>query len=387
MIKNYKLCEVVEIIMGQSPPGDSCNDIGNGIPLVGGAADFGEKSPISKRYSISPTKLSQVGDIIMCIRATIGNLNWADKEYVLGRGVAAFRVTEKVDAKYLYYWLFSQKQYFIDQGKGATFLQITKKDIEDAIIPVPPLEEQKKIARVLNKAQSLIDKRKEAITKLDELVQAVFLDMFGDPVSNPKGWEKVNFKDVISELKYGTSTPPTFSDKGYKFIRATNINFGEITEDNMLFISDEEAKKIPKCELEQNDIIFVRSGANSGDNAVVTKEYEGQYGAYDIIVKPNQGLVSSIYLNTLFNSSYLSHVIHPLTRRAGQPHLNADQIKGLNISLPPLELQKKYECVYTNLKELTRKQIKLLDENSQFFNALLQQAFKGELSIKDEINA
>jgi type I restriction enzyme S subunit len=165
--------------------------------------------------------------------------------------------------------------------------------------------------------------------------------MFGDPITNPKGWNTCELREGIKEIKYGTSTPPVFSEEGIPFVRATNIKAGRIIENDMKYISEEEAKKIEKCKLALGDTIIVRSGANTGDNAFVSEEYVGAYGGYDIIVKLNEK-INYIFLNAILNSVYRDIIIQPLTRRAGQPHLNSEQIQSLVIFMPPIELQNQF---------------------------------------------
>ncbi|GLH65319.1 restriction endonuclease subunit S [Parageobacillus sp. G301] len=317
--------------------------------------------------------------LITCRGATCGEINICQPySYVTGNAMALDSLDkEKVDLKYLYYYL--KYRGFKDVISGSAQPQITRNNISKIKIYLPDKNRQMLISRILDKAQELIDKRKAQIEALDQLTQSVFLDMFGDPITNNKEWPVISFSQVIKEIRYGTSTPPKFAEEGYMFVRATNIKNGKITKDNMLYISHEEAESIQKCKLNLGELIFVRSGVNSGDNAVVTEEFAGHYGGYDIIVQIDQNLVNPHYLNSLFNSSYLEVVIKPLTRRAGQPHLNADQIKGLKIPLPPIHLQQEFTVNLKKIekqKELLQKSLMDLETN---FNSLMQRAFKGEL--------
>lgn len=282
------------------------------------------------------------------------------------------KLQDKINIKYLYYFLKTVN--IPDTGYNRHF-----KYLKEAIIPIPSLKIQVEIVNLLDKMNDIIGKRKQQIEDLSSLKKSTFLDMFGDPMNNKKSWEVMRFDTVINSLRYGISSPPIFSDIGHMFIRATNIKLGYITKKNMFYIDDAEAEKIKKCKLELGEIIFVRSGANSGDSAVVTKEYEGHYGAYDIIVNPNTELVNEYYLNVLFNSSYLEFVIKPLTRRAGQPHINADQIKSLPVQIPPIHLQndfaEKVKIIDNQIEVLVQSKKDLLS----LYNSLMQKAFNAEL--------
>ena len=154
-----------------------------------------------------------------------------------------------VDTGYLAYALehMNLSKYYT----GATIPHIYFKDYKKEKFPLPPLDEQRRIAAVLDKVSGLIAKRREQLDKLDELVKARFLEMFGDPVSNPKGWNNGTIRDVVSEVKYGTSRPAV--DGGtYKYLRMGNITF-----DGHLDLSDLKYIDIPDSELEK---CLVRKG-------------------------------------------------------------------------------------------------------------------------------
>ena len=134
-----------------------------------------------------------------------------------------------------------------------------------------------------------------------------------------------------------------FSEDGvFKFIRATNIKEGRITEKDMLKISAEEASKIEKCRLNGNEIIIVRSGANTGDTCVVTEKYRDQYAGYDIIITLDLKIANPVFFNELMNTHYMQAVIKPLTVRAAQPHINSEQVQNLPMLVVQLPEQEQF---------------------------------------------
>jgi type I restriction enzyme S subunit len=110
----------------------------------------------------------------------------------------------------------------------------------------------------------------------------------------------------------------------------------------MVFISEEDGRSIEKCRLNSGEHIIVRSGANTGDTCVVPHKYAGHFAGYDIIVEPDDNVISAVFLNELLNTSYMETVVKPLTKRSAQPHLNTEQVKALPIIDAPLELQNQY---------------------------------------------
>ena len=365
--------------------------IDGGYPLItskninNNKIDFSNVNYISEEDYIKINQRSEVsnGDIIMPMIGTIGNpvIIDTDKKFAI-KNVALFKLAnnETILSKYFYYILKTQdiKRQLESNKRGGTQNFVSLKNIRDLKIPLIDILEQKKIVEILDKAQQLIDKRKKQIESLDELVKSKFIGMFGDPITNPKGWNTCELREGIKEIKYGTSTPPVFSEEGIPFVRATNIKAGRIIENDMKYISEEEAKKIEKCKLALGDTIIVRSGANTGDNAFVSEEYVGAYGGYDIIVKLNKK-INYIFLNAILNSVYRDIIIQPLTRRAGQPHLNSEQIQSLVIFMPPIELQNQFADFVKQVDKLKFEMEKSLKELEDNFNSLMQKAFKGEL--------
>ncbi|HAT4311814.1 TPA: restriction endonuclease subunit S [Clostridium perfringens] len=284
----------------------------------------------------------------------------------------------KVNTKYLYYYMSKYIEVLRNQSIGGVIKYIKLANLTEAKIPIISLDKQIKIIEILDLAQMIIEKRKKSIELLDELVKSKFIEMFGDPITNSKEWNTFELREGIKEIKYGTSKPPIFSEEGIPFVRATNIKFGRIIENDMKYISEYEAEKIEKCKLSLGDTIIVRSGANTGDNAFVSEEYVGSYGGYDIIVKLNEK-INYIFLNALLNSIYRETIIQPLTRRAGQPHLNSEQIQSLVIYNPPIELQNQFADFVKQVDKLKFEMEHSLKELEDNFNSLIQKIFKVDL--------
>ena len=152
------LDSVAKIIMGQSPSGDATTDDASYTPLIGGAADMGDDCLSIIRYTKKPTKFSEKGDVIICIRATLGKPIFSDGKYCLGRGVAALRPST-VLKDFLRYALINFEQYLYDNANGTTFLQIASKPLKQMPFPLPPHDEQQRIVELLD----------ELFAKLDEV--------------------------------------------------------------------------------------------------------------------------------------------------------------------------------------------------------------------------
>ncbi|MFX5547438.1 restriction endonuclease subunit S [Acinetobacter baumannii] len=376
-----RLDKVCRITMGQAPSGDSYNFDGNGLALIAGAGDFGNETPEPKKFTTAAGKKSEVGEIILCIRATIGDLNWSDKEYCLGRGVAGlFGHTDKLDQKYLWHWLKNIAPLLKSKGKGATFLQVTKEDICSLEIILPPLSEQRRIAQILDQADELRQKRQQAIEKLDQLLQSTFIDMFGDPVSNPKGWDLKAVGDV-SESKLGKmldkKKQSTENDQ-YKYLRNANVQWFKFDLSD-LFEMEFNEKDRKNCELKYDDIL-VCEGGEPGRAAIWKNQLENCYFQKALHrVRLDTTKILPEYFVWLFwfyskNGGFDDHITV-----ATIAHLTGVKMKAMKIPIPPLKLQEEFKQKVLEIDNLKTKheQSSKLVEN--LFKSLQNQAFSGNL--------
>ena len=179
-----------------------------------------------KGYESSGTCLLPKNSILLTSRAPIGNVAIAGRDMCTNQGFKSLIPGDDVDYLYLYYCIKNYSLHLQNLGNGATFKEVSKKIVEEFEIPLPPLKEQKRIATILDKADNLRRKRAQAIQLADEFLRAVFLDMFGDPVTNPKGWEQVMIKNMADVIT--GNTPPRSSSEYYgnyiEWIKSDNIN-------------------------------------------------------------------------------------------------------------------------------------------------------------------
>ena len=233
--------------------------------------------------------------------------------------------------------------FAVGKSAGSLSPRVKWEHLKNYEFELPDMDKQRELAELLWAMDATKKSYQKLIAATDELVKSQFMEQFGDPVTNTQGREVRPFKDFMLDIRYGTSQPPTFSEFGeFKFIRATNIKAGRITENDMLRISADEATKIEKCRLNGNEIIIVRSGANTGDTCVVTDEYRDQYAGYDIIITLNLEIANPVFFNELMNTHYMQAIIKPLTVRAAQPHINSEQVQNLPMLVVPLPEQEQF---------------------------------------------
>lgn len=275
---------------------------------------------------------------------------------------------------YLCKYIQGKNTFLNSQARGATIKGIKIDVLANLELEEIPLEEQVKISETIDKVKEILDARKSELLELDKLVKARFIEFFGDPVADSKGWGQVPLKQMLESIRYGTSTSPAFAEDGYCFIRATNIKNGRIVKNDMKHISQYEADRLEKCKLVGGEVLIVRSGVNAGDTCVITDEYIGQYAGYDMILVMKDEM-NPIFLNELINTEYMNKVVKPLTRRAAQPHLNSEQVQSFPIIKVPKYLQDEFADFVKQISKSKSAVQKSLDETQVLFDSLMQKYF------------
>ena len=372
--------------MGQAPKGTSYNTAERGYPLIAGAGDFGDLAPVPTKHTDAPTKLSQPGDIVLCIRATIGDRNWSDREYCLGRGVAGLRAKKvALSQAYLWHWLDHAAPVLSAKGRGATFLQVSKADIASLQIPLPPLAEQKRIAGILDAADALRAKRREALAQLDSLLQSTFLDMFGDPVTNPKGWEVKPLNELLGEKSTNGAYYPkdAYSSVGTRMVHMANAFYGVVNPNEVKRV-DAPLADIEKYGLLPTDILVSRRSLNyegSAKPCLIPETDEPLIFESSLIrVRPDRERVLTIYLfHYLLNDRARAKYVFPLVTRSTISGISQSNLMKVKVVLPPLDLQLRFAAVVESIEQQKASQRAHLAELDTLFASLQSRAFRGDL--------
>lgn len=304
----------------------------------------------------------------------------------VGFGSTEFHVLrakeEKLDSSYLFYMVWSKAFRFLGEHSmsGAAGQKRVGADYLKAYeIPLPPLDEQKRIAAILDKADSVRRKRQQAIDLADDFLRSVFLDMFGDPVTNPKGWEVKNLKDIarIQIGPFGTQLhKEDYIENGIPLINPTHIVKGEIIPKSNLTISDKKHASLSEYHLKTGDIVMGRRG-EMGRCAIVNSKEEGwMCGTGSLFIRPKQTGVFSEYLNKLLSSQAIKNHLESESQGATMPNLNKTIVGNIKIPVPTDEVLEQF----TVIKEIFLKTKSFATDslNEPLFESLSQKAFAGE---------
>lgn len=377
---NVRLDSVCDIIMGQAPAGDEYNDQGEGLPLLAGAGDFKNGRPVAKKFTRVVTKQCIEGDLVIGIRASIGDKVIADRPYCLGRGVAVIRPKAKDMApRYLWHWMTAIRPELERKARGATFKQVNRADIGELRLALPPLDEQRRIAAILDQAEELRAKRRAAITLLDQLPQAIFLEMFGDPVTNPKGWPVVRIGDLLESANYGTS------GKAGPVGAWPVLRMGNLTAEGHFDFADLKyielaPHEIPKYTVRKGDILFNRTNSADlvGKTALYTAEDPAAYAGYLVRLRVNER-ANSEFMAAFMNLGYTKRVLRGMAKSiVGMANINAKEVQTIAIPQPPIELQTRFaERVHVIRNAKTAHQSALV-ELDILFASLQHSVFGGQ---------
>ena len=292
-----------------------------------------------ERYSVKK------GDLLVCEGGDIGRAAIWNEESIIQYQNALHRVRfngEVIPRFCLFYLRHLKDNGTLDgrYAKGVTIKHLVKSSLLSIPIPVPPLQVQKQICSLLDKLSRVIEAKKEQLKELDNLAQAIFYDMFGDPATNDKGWETSTIDNISTEkLSYGSGASAVEYDGRTRYIRITDIN--EIGDLNKDIKSPSEIDD--KYLLKEGDLLFARSGATVG-KTYCHNEKNGRciYAGYLIKMRPNTLKVLPKYVFYYTKTDYYKAFVMNAQNSVAQPNINAKQYGALMITVPPLPLQQAF---------------------------------------------
>ena len=391
--KLYKIGDVFKISSGGTPSRSKPEYFENGtIPWVktgdlkGLYVKYPDEKITKEALQNSSAKVFPINTVLLAMYgATIGACSILPFEATTNQACAAFLPTVKCDVKYLYYFLSSIKNELIGLGVGGGQPNISAGIIKNLQIPLPPLDVQQKIASILDAADTLRQKDKALLAKYDELTQALFLDMFGDPVSNPMGWEVMEMKECTSKIGSG-STPrggkEAYLDEGISLIRSMNIYDNQFKYDNLAFISDEQANKLKNVTVEVDDVLFNITGASVCRCTIVPERIlPARVNQHVSILRVDKKRLKPKFLSHLLISENVKRNLLKVGSAGGaiMEAITKEQLEKYMIPIPPLELQTQF-AEHIAIIEQQKAQVQAsLEKSEELFNSLLQKAFNGEL--------
>jgi len=314
-------------------------------------------------------------------RCCVFKSNADDVNYVADSHVTVLRPSDDICASYFKYFVMkkeTQDSIYSKCVSGSTNqIELSKEKLLEFLIPLPPIEAQKKIAQSLDTVAELLALRKQQLAELDNLIQSTFYAMFGDPVANEKGWDTFKSNKYSELLTVGVVVKPAsyYTDSGIVALRSLNIKPNYIDLNNLVYFSEESSNGVlAKSVLRQDDVVIVRTGM-TGTAAVIPKELDGANCIDLIIVRPNKIMLNPYYLVFLLNSEKGKKLVASKEVGGIQKHFNIGAMKDISLPIPPLSLQTQFAAIVSKIeaqKSLVRQAV---DEAQYLLDSLMSEYF------------
>lgn len=407
--KEYKLGEIAEIIMGQSPKGETCNNSGIGVPLLNGPTEFSSFYPLPTQFTTDPKRHSEIDDLLFCVRgSTTGKMNWSDQKYAIGRGIGAIR--HKNGPK-LNHFIKAIIEYnlpiLLQSATGSTFPNVSRDQLIGLKIKVPSLSTQSAIAEILSSLDDKIELNNKINQELEDLAQTLFKRWFidfefpnenGEPYKSsggemveselgeiPKGWEVGKFGDlvkIINGYAFKSIDFNNFFSEG--IIKIRNINGTIVDIVNTDFVSFEVVRNLnDKFKIESGDILIAMTGAEVGKIGVVAKTQKSLWLNQRVgKILPNN-IYHLSYLHTMFNVLNLEEVIRNEAMGSAQPNISSQGIESIKLLIPQTTLINKFSSLFNDKFNLFYDSLAENQELANLRDTLLPKLISGELEVNN----
>ncbi|MCT7605599.1 restriction endonuclease subunit S [Aliarcobacter butzleri] len=384
--KEEKIGNIIDLTIGKTPSRKK-SEYFTGDNLWVSIADIKSINLTNTKEKIteqaikdSNIKKVKAGTLIMSYKLSIGKMAFTSQDLYTNEAIVALNIKiNDLDKKFLYYYLLNADlEKTTDRAvKGKT---LNKAKIEQIHIQFPPLQQQEKIVKVLDLTSNLIEKQKELLEKYDLFLKSKFIEMFGDPITNPMGWEVVKLENICNKITDGTHNSPPMSENGFKYITAKHIKENKIDfEKDETYISEEEHKKIfSRCNPMKGDVLYIKDGATTGIACINTLEEEFSLLSSVALLKPSLNIKSEYIVLYLNNKSVKENILLNMAGGAIK-RLTIKKIKDIEIPVPNIELQNKFASIVEKIETIKEKENQKLKQMNDLHNSMMNKAFKGEI--------
>jgi len=337
----------------------------------------------------SATNVIPAGTILTATRMALGKFAINTIDMAINQDLKALFINDNkiVDRDFLIRFLESKTQFIDSEGKGATVKGITLDFLKSLEIPLPPLDEQKRIAAILDKADAIRRKRQQAIELADDFLRSVFLDMFGDPVTNPKGWEVKKFGEVIDVLtdyhangSYKTlvKNVTLFDEPNFAYmVRTTDLEKKNYTE-SVKYIDQHAYEHLSKSKVFGGEIIMNKIGSAGAVYLMPNLNKPVSLAMNQFMIRCNE-LSTNEFMYYQLKTDAGAREIAKRVQGAVTKTITKDAVRDVSVIVPPIELQNKFIEIVGKIKKLKIGINDSYELTRSEFNSLSQKAFAGDL--------
>ncbi len=333
----------------------------------------------------APSRARQIlteGDILVStVRPNLNAvaINQIESENVVvgSTGYCVLRCSERIERNYAFH--FCRSEVFISGlvmvARGASYPAVTDSDVRNTRIPLPPLETQRQIAQTLDTAAELLAMRKQQLTELERLITATFHEMFGDLVTNDRGWTVDTLEGVCERITDGTHQTPEYAEQGYVFLSSRNVTSGSIDWHDVKYIPEHlHTELYRRLAPQKNDILLAKNGT-TGIAAIVDRDCVFDIYVSLALLRPGPH-VHPVYLLHAINSDASKYQFNRSLKGIGVPNLHLSSIRTVKILLPPIENQTRFAEIVAKIEEQKALVKKAIDETQHLFDSLMSEFFE-----------
>jgi type I restriction enzyme, S subunit len=348
------LGDVAQVVSGATPKSSVDHYWDGDIPWIT-PADLSNLA--GKEVSVTSRRITAAGlsscsarllparSVLFSSRAPIGHVAINTVPMATNQGFKSLVPDHEIlSPDFLYWWLKSNKSYLQSLGRGATFKEVSKEIVESIEIPLPPLEEQRRIATILDKVRSIQNRAEARKAELRSFEESLFNHFFGSTQEQRGRWEWEQFGSLCSRLTVGVVVKPAsyYREKGVPALRSLNVKPGAIVETNLVYISEEHNDgALSKSRLSCGDLVFVRSG-RPGTCAVIPSSLDGCNAIDLLLATADSTRILPGFASSYFNSAGGKASIFAESRGQVQQHFNAGSLASALVPVPPIEIQAEF---------------------------------------------
>ena len=379
-----KLGEVAEIIGGSTPKTD-IPEYWEGDNYWVTPAELDGSKYIEKtqraitQKAIEKTNLSllPIGTVLLSSRAPIGKLSITKSPMYCNQGFKNIVCGESLYNEFVYYYLKNNVDYLQSLGTGATFKEISKKVVEKIEIPVPSITEQKQIVSELDLLSEVIEKQKAQLAELDKLAQSIFYDMFGNPVTNEKGWNISPLENIVADnctISYGIVQPGEEVEDGIPVVRPVDMVNSIVYKKGLKVIDKSISDSYKRTLLEGGELLFCVRGT-TGIMSFAADELKGCNVTRGITPLSFNNNTNKYYVYYFLSTSFMKAIIAERTRGITLKQINMKDVRLLPIYCPPLSLQQEFAAKVEAIEAMKAKVRLSLKETETLFNSRMDYYF------------
>ena len=328
----------------------------------------------------SGIKVIPASTVVMSFKLSIGKIAITKEDMYSNEAIMAFKDKHVINIlpEYIFY-LFKYKNWEEGSNKAVMGKTLNKATLSEIEVEICSIEKQRQIVSILNKIMSVVDGRKQELQLLDALIKARFVEMFGNPVTNEKGWTQKLLGEIT--IKIGSGATPrggksTYQENGIALIRSMNVHNGMFEYRELAHISDEQATKLDNVVIEENDVLLNITGASVARSCVVPSEIlPARVNQHVCVIRCKECIIPEFLNNLLIDDNYQELLWSIARAGATREAITKQQVECLQIIMPPVELQKEFMKFCKQVDKSKVAVQKALDETQILFDSLMQKYF------------